>query len=162
MALAMPMTLWTVAFSTLMWGILILHMYPMSVNHCDINHDDLTERHTHRHKLLVCNVQGAGNREFLNILHEHLRLHQPSIIGLVETHVSGRRAQEVCDKIGFTNCFRVEAQGFQGGIWVLWNSHEIDAVVIKSHHQFVTMEITPPNRRSWIFTVVYASPQTHM
>jgi len=52
----------------------------------------------------------------------------------------------------------VEAQGFKGGIWVLWNSHELDAKIITSHDQFVTIEITPPNRRSWLLTIVYANP----
>ena len=98
----------------------------------------------------------------MNILQEHMRIHKPSIIGLVETRISGRRAQEVCDKIGFTNCFRVEAQGFQEGIWVLWNSHEVEAEIIDSRDQFVIMEIIPPKRRSWLLTVIYASPHFHL
>jgi len=70
-------------------------------------------------KLFIWNIQGAGNNEALNILREHIKNHRPHIVALVETRVSGAGAQLTCDKIGFKNCFRVEAQGFQGGIWVL-------------------------------------------
>ena len=48
-------------------------------------------------KVLVWNVQGAGSREFRNILREHLQVHRPSIIGLVETRISDIRAREVYD-----------------------------------------------------------------
>ena len=68
-------------------------------------------------------------------------MHRLSIIALVETRISGPRAQSVCGKIGFSRCFRVEAQGFQGGIWVLWNSKEIGVDVIKSHEYFVMVEV---------------------
>jgi len=109
--------------------------------------------------LFVWNVKGAGSREVLNILREHILMHKPSIVALVETRISGTRAQEVCDRIGFRNCFRVEAQGFQGGIWVLWNSDEIGVEVINSHEQFVTVEVKPQGVTSWLLSFVCASPQ---
>ena len=158
----MYQTPWKELINTLAWGIILLSWVIMSHTHIAMNQSESTERCLHKNNILVWNVQGAGNKEFLNILREHIRMHKPSVIGLVETRISGRKAQEVCDKIGFTNCFRVVAQGFQGGIWVLWNSHEIVVEVVFSHDQFVTVEITPPNNRRWFLTVVYASPHAHM
>jgi len=109
--------------------------------------------------ILAWNVQGAGSREFLNILREHIHKHRPSIVALFETRISGTRAQQVCERIGFRNSFRVDAQGFQGGIWVLWNSDEIEIEVLNTHEQFVTVEIKPHGHPSWNLTLVYASPQ---
>jgi len=103
-------------------------------------------------------VQGAGSREFFNILREHLNIHRLSIVALFETRISGPRAQQVCERIGFRNFFRVDAQGFQGGIWVLWNSDEFDVDVLNTHEQFVTVEIKPHGHPSWNLTFVYASP----
>jgi len=39
------------------------------------------------------------------------------------------------------------------------NLEEIEVEVLNSHEQFVTVEIKPPGRLSWILTCVYASPQ---
>jgi len=61
-------------------------------------------------------ILGIGFNYFTR---EHINMHRPSIIALVETRISGTRAQATCDKIGFSTSVRVEAQGFQGGIWVL-------------------------------------------
>ena len=119
----------------------------------------LTERSFHHMNIFVWNVQVAGSREVLNSLREHIHMHRPSIVALVETLISGAKAQSVCDRIEFRNCFRVEAQGFQGGIWVLWNSEEIEIEVINSHERFVMVEIKPHGQMSWLLTFVYASPQ---
>ena len=104
---------------------------------------------------MVWNVQGAGKSEFLNVLKEHIRLQHSSIMALVETHLSGPRAQSVCDKIGFGGCFQEEARGFQGGIWVLWKPEDLDLRVIQSHEQYVTVEIKRRRHAVWFLTVVY-------
>ena len=85
-------------------------------------------------------------------------MHRPSVLALVESRISGTRAQSVCDKIVFINCFRIEAQGLQGGIWTLWNSEDIRFHVINSHEQFVMVEVKPQRQMSWLLTFVYASP----
>jgi len=69
-------------------------------------------------------------------------MHKPQIIALLETHVSGPSADEVCRKIGYQGIFRVEAYGHQGGIWLLWDKEKIDLLLIDSHTQFVTMEVS--------------------
>jgi len=61
-------------------------------------------------------VQGAGKISFLNTLKELIRKYDPLIVALVETRISGRQADVVCNKIGFEGQFRVEAQGFSGGL----------------------------------------------
>ena len=115
----------------------------MNTQQRQIPHQMGTNHNLHHFNILVWNIQGAGNGEVLHILREHIRMQKPSIVALVETRVSGAKAQAVCAKIGFRNCFRVEAQGFQGGIWVLWHSDDFDIEVLRSHEQYVTMEVKP-------------------
>ena len=113
-------------------------------------------------KVLVWNVQGARSREFRNILREHLQVHRPSIIDLVETRISGIRAREVCDSLGFSRCIRAKAQGIQGGIWVLWNEEDLEVVVLKIQEQFVMVEIKSHGGQIWVLTFIYASPHSHI
>jgi len=110
--------------------------------------------------ILVWNVQGAGSKQFQNVLQEHIRRHRPSIMALVETRISGSKAQAICNSTGFRRNFRVEAQGFQGGIWVLWHEEDIEIVIVQSHDQFVTVGVKSQNSISWYLTFVYASPHT--
>lgn len=86
---------------------------------------------------------------------------KPFIIVLLEMHISDSRADEVCQKIGFQKWHIVEAQGFQGGIWILWNEHENHLTLVHSHYQFVTLEVKGKGLRLWLFKAVYASPQPH-
>ncbi|KAJ8423366.1 hypothetical protein Cgig2_026784 [Carnegiea gigantea] len=49
---------------------------------------------------------GAGSREFLNALKEHVRMQRPQIVVLLETHISEVRAEDVCRRIGFGGQYR--------------------------------------------------------
>jgi len=89
---------------------------------------------------------------------EYMRTY-PAVITILETHISGRRADEVCNDIGFQGRYRVEAQGFQGGIWVLWvwDTNELNLNILKGHPQFVASQVYRKGMQPWYFTVVYAS-----
>ena len=108
--------------------------------------------------ILVWNTQGAGSRRFLTILRDHIQKNSPSILALVETRISGPRARLICNSIGFRRNVRVEAHGFQGGIWVLWNEEDLDLDVIQTHAQYVTLGVKLQNQIGWFVTIVYASP----
>jgi len=109
-------------------------------------------------KLLVWNIRGAGNRHFLNELKGHHRLHRLHILALLETYISGDGTDEVCRRSEFDKWYRVEAQGFQGGIWLLWNSHKITVEIIQPHVQYITVEVHGGQTPTWLFTAVYMSP----
>ncbi|KAJ8423595.1 hypothetical protein Cgig2_030661 [Carnegiea gigantea] len=65
-------------------------------------------------KLLIWNICGAGSNNFLNSIKEHIQMHKPQIITLLETLVNGPTADEICRKIGYQGVFREEACGHQG------------------------------------------------
>ncbi|KAL4323711.1 hypothetical protein GQ457_11G030340 [Hibiscus cannabinus] len=82
----------------------------------------------------------------------------PDILALFEPRVRGRKADRFIARNGFDHSFRVEADGFSGGIWVLWKqSVRVDVLAVSN--QFVHARCWD-NRtsRSFFVTFVYASP----
>ncbi|KAJ8436779.1 hypothetical protein Cgig2_032007 [Carnegiea gigantea] len=63
-------------------------------------------------RILVWNTQGAGSRDFLNTLKEHIRMQHPQIMVMLETHISGSIVDLVCNKIGFGGQLRVDVREF--------------------------------------------------
>ncbi|XP_057432586.1 uncharacterized protein LOC130725366 [Lotus japonicus] len=60
---------------------------------------------------------------------------------------------------GFDGSFVVEAVGFYGGIWLLWNKQWGSIDIISSHRQLVHTRITPRGAgSSMLATFVYGSP----
>ncbi|KAL2893975.1 putative RNA-directed DNA polymerase from transposon X-element [Bienertia sinuspersici] len=65
-------------------------------------------------KLMVWNVHGASNK--LAAIKKLIKVNDPSVLVLMETHVSGEQADKVCSRTGFLMYTRVEALGLSGGI----------------------------------------------
>lgn len=109
-------------------------------------------------KFLVWNCRGAGNRSFLRHLKDLLATHRPQIFALLEPRVSGSVADHVCRSIGWENWYRVEADGFSGGIWIFWRDDNVAVKVVHDHHQFVHLQLSTRVGWMWFLTIVYASP----
>lgn len=43
------------------------------------------------------------------------------ILVILEPRICGAKAMQVCKQFGFSRYEIVDAMGFSGGIWVLWN-----------------------------------------
>ncbi|KAL1178795.1 hypothetical protein V6Z11_A03G118300, partial [Gossypium hirsutum] len=95
---------------------------------------------------------------FIRVFYEYNREHKPDLISLIETRVSGAKADSIITKLGFHYSHRVEAVGFFGGIWIGWKE-SIRVDVLKNHSQFVFARIPDSSSRQPLFvTFVYASP----
>ncbi|XP_074290990.1 uncharacterized protein LOC141617724 [Silene latifolia] len=110
--------------------------------------------------LMTWNVQGAGSPAFLIMLKELIRVNNPQVLALVETHISGDVAQRICDRINFGGKTRVEAEGFSGGIWLFWRPEEVTVTPIIHHSQHITVEISRNGEIPWYYTAIYASPDS--
>ncbi|XP_031124346.1 uncharacterized protein LOC116027060 [Ipomoea triloba] len=110
---------------------------------------------------ITWNCQGAGGRVFHRVLKNLLQTHKPAILGLVEPKVSGIHANTICKRLGFSDWVRVESVGFSGGIWVLWNA-SLRVSVIKTHPQFVVLQVRDDNLNPWYYAIVYGSPTHHL
>ncbi|KAL8152132.1 hypothetical protein V2J09_021940 [Rumex salicifolius] len=109
--------------------------------------------------IITWNAQGARSKDFMQTLREIIRIHDPTILVLVETRMSGPQADKVCGDIGFDGMTKAEAVGFRGGIWVLWRKQRVDLKEIDVHQQVVTNKVTRKEEEQWFFSAIYASPQ---
>lgn len=74
-------------------------------------------------KILIWNCRGAECPTFRRDFADLFRSHRLEIAIIMETRISGFRAEEVNSSLGFDNVSRSDAVGFRGGIWILWNEH---------------------------------------
>ncbi|KAL8141278.1 hypothetical protein V2J09_007299 [Rumex salicifolius] len=95
----------------------------------------------------------------MRTLKDIIRTHDPTILVLVETRLSGTQADKVCKEIGFDGIVRAEAVGFKGGIWFLWRKDRVKLTVQDMFHQAVMLEVERAGEDSWVFSAIYASPQ---
>jgi hypothetical protein len=110
-------------------------------------------------RILVWNCRGAGNPNFCRNFADLLRSHRPSIAVLVETRISGQRAEDISSMLGFNRVCRSEAVGFRGGIWLLWNSGEVSLDVLMVTDQAIHASVqVSPSKPHWLLSAVYASP----
>ncbi|KAL5760795.1 hypothetical protein ACOSQ2_019633 [Xanthoceras sorbifolium] len=86
-----------------------------------------------------------------------LNLSKFDIFAMFEPRISGARASKVISRLGFTDNFVVEAEGFSGGILLLWNSNKVKLHVIASSKQSVTA-IVADGSSFWFLFVIYRSP----
>lgn len=111
--------------------------------------------------IIAWNCQGAASKTFLRAAKWIISSERPTIFALFETKISGDKATEVCGKLGFDHWIRVEAIGFSGGIWVMWND-TITLKVVASNPQFILANVTDDTNNEWSIAFVYASPTPHL
>ena len=69
------------------------------------------------------------------------KIYKPDIVAILEPKVSGAKADYFIKGNGFEFSHRVEAEGFVGGIWILWNrSFTMEFVV--NHKQYIYFKVT--------------------
>lgn len=110
--------------------------------------------------ILCWNCRGAKSREFLIGLKELRRNHKPMLIILLEQRISGMETDVICKKVGKPHWIRPDAEGFSGGIWLLWDEAEVQINLIHAHKFFVHAEVRNVGGINWLLTVIYASPKT--
>lgn len=99
-------------------------------------------------------MRGAGSKAFLpsvRLIKNNFKL---NFLAVFEPRISGPKAVEVANKLGFPNVFIEDAVGFQGGIWILWDGITLNLSILQSNSQVVTCLIN----NSWVPSAMYASP----
>ncbi|XP_021290562.1 uncharacterized protein LOC110421316 [Herrania umbratica] len=64
---------------------------------------------------------------------------------------------KVCRRLGKLNYFRVEADGYAGGIWVFWDPKNVEIDILAYSGQLVHMMVNS-SKAKWLLTAVYGSP----
>lgn len=95
-------------------------------------------------KIILWNVRGAGHPGFKSHFLHLVQEHKPGIAILVETKLHGERARQICSQLPFDNFTVVDAVGFKGGLWILWNKAEMSVQPISSLSQVIHATVQIP------------------
>ncbi|XP_061999148.1 uncharacterized protein LOC133716452 [Rosa rugosa] len=111
-------------------------------------------------KTLFWNARGAGSGNFRSAIADLVKLHSIDVLAICEPRVQFSKACTTLNNLGFNDSRIVEAQGFSGGLWLLWNKNKTQVDFIDDNFQPISVKITIPGSPAWMLYVVYASP-TH-
>ncbi|KAL8151867.1 hypothetical protein V2J09_021675 [Rumex salicifolius] len=100
---------------------------------------------------------GTWSKGFRRACRYLLSKYKSDVLILLEPQVSGTKAQEVCDSLGFSDNVRIEATGAAGGIWVLWNASSTDLQVVLENQNFIHVKVKCA-RTEVHFIFVYGPP----
>ncbi|KAK4279973.1 hypothetical protein QN277_011661 [Acacia crassicarpa] len=102
------------------------------------------------------NCRGDGSRSFPQKIKDIINKYYANILCIIEPCVSGSRADKVCRTLGFSHWMRVEATGFSGGIWLLWNSDTFDITYLTSSTQLLHCQVKELScNTTSLLTIVY-------
>ncbi|XP_021827477.1 uncharacterized protein LOC110768097 [Prunus avium] len=107
----------------------------------------------------VCwNVRGAASTKFKSTMLDLIRIHRMDILFVCEPRISGEKAISVVKSLGF-HCFEiVDAIGFSGGLWLLWDNSKVHVEILGTSDQTISACVSWNGGPPWLFTGVYASP----
>lgn len=72
--------------------------------------------------LLCWNCRGIGNAPTIQELRELVQKFAPRVLCIVETQISGVRAESLASTLGYDNAFAVDSSGRSGGLAMYWNN----------------------------------------
>lgn len=109
-------------------------------------------------KIIVWNCRGVGSRCAIQHLLLLLRSNNPDILILEETRVQSTYITNFISKTNFDAYLVVEARGFSGGIWVLWDSSKVHLEPISFDDQIMNILVYQRDKVNWLLSAIYASP----
>ncbi|KAJ6292418.1 hypothetical protein OIU78_024565 [Salix suchowensis] len=103
------------------------------------------------------NVRGAGKVKCASTIKDFKKVYAIDVFAVLEPRISGSKALNVATNLGFSHYHIVDATGFSGGVWLLWNGSSVSLQVIAHASQSITALVHVRNK-CWLLTVVYANP----
>lgn len=96
--------------------------------------------------MLIWNCRGDGKRHFPGLIRDYTKMYNLSFLAILEPHISGARADNVVNKLGFDGIARSNAIGFAGGIWCLWKRNRIAIDVISTSKYCILLKVNPDHK----------------
>ena len=85
--------------------------------------------------VLIWNYKGAMKPEFRKTVMDLVEWHSPILMVIIETRMSGVRAEEIIEALPFDGHAVSNTIGFVGGIWLLWRSDLVQVDVLAAIKQ---------------------------
>ncbi|XP_019180350.1 PREDICTED: uncharacterized protein LOC109175534 [Ipomoea nil] len=101
------------------------------------------------------NCQGAASSSFRRTLKFLLRIHKP--FASLNLRCQGAKPMIFVLLLVFSDWCKVEAVGYSGGIWLLWQD-SIDIEILYTHPQFVSFQVAENGSSPRLMSAVYGSP----
>ncbi|KAK7841089.1 hypothetical protein CFP56_015784 [Quercus suber] len=83
---------------------------------------------------------GANKPNFSNNVSDMIRRHCPAIMIISETKLYGIRAQNIIDRLPFDGAIVTNSFGRSGGLWLLWDSDQVEGVVCDAWSSLPTLQ----------------------
>ncbi|KAI9080033.1 hypothetical protein K1719_037966 [Acacia pycnantha] len=106
---------------------------------------------------VVWNSRGAASKGVTSLIRDVKFRYKLDMVVILEPRISGRNADRVIKSWGFRHSVRMEAEGFSGGIWLLWELDDLIVDVKIMDEQFIHCKLHFGGEEM-LFTAVYASP----
>ncbi|KAF7835740.1 ribonuclease H [Senna tora] len=100
---------------------------------------------------------GAANKLAKCHIKELIKSNKPSILCILEPHISFSSTKKFWDTVGYEAIAVNEASGHSGGIWVMSNLPKDEFEILLSTAQAITFKLGR-NDKTWAVTSVYGSP----
>ena len=98
--------------------------------------------------------------EFRKTVLDLVAWHDPFLMVITETRLSGARANEIIERLPFDGAIVADTIGFAGGIWMLWKIDRIQVDVLTSTEQEIHALIrVRAYSFTWLISAIYASPR---
>ncbi|XP_061364985.1 uncharacterized protein LOC133308383 [Gastrolobium bilobum] len=81
------------------------------------------------------------------------------LTAIFEPRISGAKAEKIIKRTGYNSCIVEEAQGFMGGIWVLWNKEFCNVTILEKNMQIVHLKVCFFHNVAFLCTFIYANPR---
>ncbi|XP_023874018.1 uncharacterized protein LOC111986582 [Quercus suber] len=89
-----------------------------------------------------------------------VQLYSPAVMIIIETKIGGPRPKAISDRLPFDGAIHMETIGLAGGLWVLWDSSQVEVSELASTEQEIhaIVKVISSNS-SWVLSAIYASPR---
>lgn len=99
--------------------------------------------------IIAWNVRGAGKDRCASTIKDLKKAYAIDVFAILEPRISGSRALSVAQSLGFSHYHIVDAFGFSGGVWLLWNGNSVSLQVIP-HSSYCLCKPLPWDLRSFV------------
>lgn len=110
--------------------------------------------------IIIWNCKGVFKPKFKQMVIDLINWHNPVVMVITKTKVSGYRDEEVIKGLPFDGFAMLETLGFAGGIWLLWKSSMVQVEVLslteQEIHVLLQVQSLPS---SWLLSAIYDSPK---
>ncbi|GLU11862.1 hypothetical protein SLE2022_285820 [Rubroshorea leprosula] len=123
-------------------------------------------------KIISWNCRGVAKHNFHSSAMDLKRTHNPAIMLVVETKLSGEDARSQAASLGFAKSFVVNSNGLAGGLWLLWDDAAVVVDIVSYSDQAIHAIIKVCNNPSfptdwflsgiygdWFLSGIYGRPQ---